>query len=91
MFHKVVQVVPCDDYKIYVYFEDGKIVCYDAKSLLDKKVFAPLNNLEFFINACTILNDTLAWDVSGDRDETKCLDIDPEMLYQLEQVAEKIA
>ena len=24
MFHKVVQVVPFEDYKVYVYFEDGK-------------------------------------------------------------------
>ena len=29
-------------------------------------------------------------DVTGDRDETKCLDIDPDMLYELEQVTEKI-
>ena len=24
MFHNIVQVVPCEDYKVYVYFEDGK-------------------------------------------------------------------
>ena len=29
MFPKVVQVVPKIDYSVYVYFEDGKIVCYD--------------------------------------------------------------
>lgn len=91
MFHKVVQVVPFEDYKVYVYFEDGKIVCFDAKKLLDKKVFEPLKDLDFFMNACTILNDSLAWDVTGDRDETKCSDIDPDMLYELEQVKEKIA
>ncbi len=33
---------------------------------------------------CTILNDTLAWDLSGTRDETNCIDIDPETLYALE-------
>ena len=43
------------------------------------------------MNSCTILNDTLAWDVSGDRDSTKCLDIDPETLYKLEQAVERIA
>lgn len=91
MFHNVVQVIPYEDYKVYVYFEDGKIVCYDAKPLLEKKVFEPLKDKEFFMNACTILNDTLAWDVSGDRDTCKCLDIDPDMLYELEQAAEKIA
>ena len=91
MFHSVVQVIPDEDYKVYVYFEDGKIVCYDAKPLLAKKVFEPLKNLDFFMNACTILNDTLAWDISGDRDTTRCLDIDPDMLYELDQAVEKIA
>ena len=67
MLYDIVQVIPYEDYTVYVYFEDGKIVCYDAKPLLDKKVFAPLKNIDFFMNACTILNDTLAWDVSGDR------------------------
>lgn len=41
------------------------------------------------MSKCTILNDTLAWDVSGDRDCSKCLDIDPDMLYHLESVEEK--
>ncbi len=91
MFHNVIQVIPYEDYKVYVYFEDGKIVCYDAKPLLDKKVFEPLRNVEIFMNTCTILNDTLAWDVSGDRDVSKCLDIDSDMLYELEQAVEKIA
>ena len=71
--------------------EDGKIVCYDAKTLLKKKVFEPLKDINFFMNACTILNGTLAWDVTGTRDCSKCLDIDPEMLYGLENVSEKIA
>ena len=79
------------DVYVYVYFEDGKIVCYDAKTLLKKKVFEPLKDINFFMNACTILNGTLAWDVTGTRDCTKCLDIDPEMLYGLENVSEKIA
>ena len=50
-----------------------------------------LKDIKFFMNACTILNGTLAWDVTGTRDCTKCLDIDPEMLYGLENVSEKIA
>lgn len=91
MFHDVVQVIPYDDYTVYVYFEDGKIVCYNAKELLNKKVFEPLKDINFFKNACTILNGTLAWDMTGDRDCTKCLDIDPDVLYGLENVKEKIA
>ena len=51
MLYDIVQVIPYEDYTVYVYFEDGKIVCYDAKPLLDKKVFAPLKNIDFFMNA----------------------------------------
>ncbi len=91
MFHNVVQVIPYEDYKVYVYFEDGKIVCFDAKPLLEKKVFEPLKDKEKFMKSCTILNDTLAWDISGDKDPGKCLDIDPDMLYELEQAVERIA
>lgn len=91
MFHDVVQVIPYDDYTVYVYFEDGKIVCYNAKELLNKKVFEPLKDIGFFKDACTILNGTLAWDITGDRDCTRCLDIDPDVLYGLENVKEKIA
>ena len=76
MIYDIVQVVPFEDYTVYVYFEDGKIVCYDAKPLLDKKVFEPLRDKDFFLNSCTIL---------------KCLDIDPDTLYELENVKEKIA
>lgn len=70
MFYDIVQVIPNEDYTVYVYFEDGKIrsnVCYDAKTLLKKKVFEPLKDIKFFMNACTILNGTLAWDVTGTR------------------------
>ena len=91
MFYDIVQVVPYDDYTVYVYFEDGKIVCYDAKSLLDKPVFAPLKDINVFMNTCTVLNGTLAWDISGDRDGSKCLDIDPNMLYNLDNVKERTA
>ena len=90
MFPKVVQVIPMRDYSVYVYFEDGKIVCYDVKPLLEKEAFGVLREIAFFMNACTIMNDTLAWDVSGNRDNSKCIDIDPDTLYELEAVKEQI-
>ena len=31
MFPKIAQVVPTEEHTVYVYFEDGKIVCYDVK------------------------------------------------------------
>lgn len=91
MFHNVVQVIPAKDYTVYVYFEDGKIVCFDVKPLLEKPIFSKLKDLHFFINHCTILNDTLAWDIDGNRDSFNCIDIDPDVLYELEHVSEKIA
>lgn len=91
MFPKIVQVLPTEEYTVYVYFEDGKIVCYDVKPLLEKEMFAVLREIECFIKTCTIMNDTLAWDISGDRDCTKCIDIDPDTLYMLDAVKEKIA
>ena len=91
MFYKVVQVIPYEDYTVYVYFEDGKIVCYNAKNLLDKEVFKPLKDINLFMNSCTILNDTLAWDISGSRDASKCIDIDPDMLHSLEHATDRFS
>lgn len=81
MLHKVVQVVPTRDYKVYIYFADGKIKLFDASELIKKGVFQQLQNIDIFMNACTVLNDTLAWDVSGNFDPYNSLDLDPEELY----------
>ncbi len=91
MFPKVVQVIPNNDYTVYVYFEDGKIVLYDASSLVKKGVFTVLQDINTFITTCTVLNDTLAWDLKGNRDTTDCLDIDPDTLYELPNTEERIA
>lgn len=81
MFHKVLQVFPTDDYHVYIYFADGKIKLYNARELIKKGIFKQLQNVDVFKNTCTVLNDTLAWDLTGDYDCTKCLDLDPEELY----------
>ena len=91
MFPKVVQVIPMRNYSVYVYFEDGKIVCYDTTKMLEKEVFRPLNDIHVFLDTCTVLNDTLAWDIDRNRDSTTCLDIDPDTLYELPAVEEQIA
>jgi hypothetical protein len=36
------------------------------------------------MNACIILKNTLAWDITGTRGERSCLDLDPGMLYEAE-------
>jgi hypothetical protein len=91
VFPKVVQVVPMRDYSVYVYFEDGKIVHYDMSKMFEKDAFYRLKDIDFFMDRCTVMNDTLAWDISGCWDNTTCLDIDPDTLYQLPCVKEAIA
>lgn len=91
MFPEIVQVVPNENYTVAVHFEDGKIVLYDVVPLLEKEIFQPLKDMNIFINTCTIMNDTLAWDLTGNRDASKCIDIDPETLYALQAIEDRIA
>ena len=85
---EIVQVVPHHDYTVSVYFVDGKIVTYDVKPKLNKGVFTALKDIGFFMERCKIMNDTLAWDLSGNNDPADCIDIDPETLYALEHTGE---
>lgn len=80
----IVQVVPHQDYTVSVYFVDGKIVLYDVRQKLDKGVFKVLNDMDIFMNRCRIMNNTLAWDIEGNGDTTRCIDIDPDTLYSLD-------
>ena len=82
MFHKIVQVNPTDDYRVYLYFTDGKVKLFDACELITHGIFQQLNDIERFKETCTVLNGTLAWDVNGTRDPSKCLDLDSESLYE---------
>ena len=90
-FPEVVQVIPHEDFTVSVYFSDGKIVLYDIKPYLHTEVFSKVSDVNIFMGTCTILNDTLAWDIAGNRDESKCIDIDPDTLYSLPESAERIA
>jgi hypothetical protein len=83
MLKKVVQVKPNSDFTVYVYFEDGKIKLYDAKPLLNQGVFKQVSDIHNFVEKCTVMNDTLAWDLSGKFDPTNCIDIDPETIYSV--------
>ncbi|BCN32713.1 DUF2442 domain-containing protein [Anaeromicropila herbilytica] len=90
MFPEIVQVAPNENYTVTVHFEDGKIVLYHVEPLLEKEIFQPLKDKNVFMNTCTIMNDTLAWDLSGNRDTRKCIDIDPETLYALQAIEDRI-
>lgn len=81
MLHYVIQVVPTQDFKVYVYFNDGKIKLYDMNPLLNQGVFQNISDLDSFTEKCTVLNHTLAWDLSGTFDPKNCIDIDPETIY----------
>lgn len=83
MFQKIVQVIPTNDYCVYLYFDDGKIKIYDASQLISQGVFQKLQDIQLFMSACTVLNNTLAWDLAGRFDPTDCLDLDPEELYNI--------
>lgn len=82
MFHKIIQVYPTEDFRVYLYFADGKIKLFDAKELVKQGIFQILQDIEKFRESCTVLNDTLAWDLSGKRDQYDCLDLDSEELYE---------
>lgn len=87
-FPEIVQVVPHIDHTVMVYFSDGKIVRYDVNPFLDKGIFRVLKDERTFMDTCTIMNDTLAWDISRAGDNTTCIDIDPDTLYELDAVEE---
>jgi len=80
---KVCQVFPNESYGLYVYFNDGSVRFYDVRHLLNKDtVFEPLQDINVFKSTLTILNDTVAWDLKGNRDERDCIDIDPLVLFE---------
>lgn len=87
-FPKIVQVVPHTDFTVSVYFSDGKIVIYNIKPFLNEGIFKKIQNIETFMETCTIMNNTLAWDINN-CDPSACIDIDPETLYELDAVDEK--
>ncbi len=79
---EVIQAYATPDYKVTLYFADGHIKLFDANKLKEQGVFQKLKDLDFFLKACTVMNRTLAWDLSGKFDPTNCLDLDPDVLYQ---------
>ena len=83
MIPKVLQAVAGQDHLVYIYFHDGTVRLYDASPLLEKGgVFAPLRDDAIFRDRLTVLNDTAAWDIEGNRDPAACVDLDPCELYE---------
>ena len=81
-FPTVVQAVPGDGYQVYAYFTDGSIHLYDMKPLVSRGgVFALLKDKVYFDARLTVLNGTIAWDMTGELDASNCIDIDPFDVY----------
>lgn len=79
----VVQAVPGNDFTVYAYFSDGTVRLADIGPLIARGgVFAPLADEDVFRSRLTVLNDAVAWDLEGNRDETACIDLDPVKMYR---------
>lgn len=82
MIPKVVQIVARQDFSVYIHFHDGTVRLLDASPFVRKGgVFTPLQDADFFRDRLTVMNDTVAWDVDGNRDPSTCIDLDPCELY----------
>lgn len=56
MLPEVIQVIPTDDYKVYVYMDDNTVRLYDAAPLIAKGgIFSRIQDIETFKSTCTIL------------------------------------
>ena len=66
---KLFQVFPTDDYKVYLYYDNGEIKLYDCGWILKEiGVFTKIHDIKVFKELCTIMNGTLAFDISLIRD-----------------------
>ena len=45
-FPTVVQVIPLDNFHVQVFFDDGKIVDYDATNDLKAEIMAPMRDID---------------------------------------------
>lgn len=84
LFYPVVhQVIPTDNFEVYAYFNDGSVRLFDVKPLIkDGTVFEPLKDIEFFKSKLAVINDTVAWDMGGNKDPRKCVDLDPFTIFE---------
>lgn len=87
----VVQAVAGQDFTVFAYFSDGSIHLFNMKPLIEKGgVFSQLKDEEFFADKITVMNSTVAWDLSGSYDPTECIDIDPFVIYESERVEDPL-
>lgn len=82
-FPEVYQAVAGEDFTVYAYVSDGAVRKVDIKPFLEKGgVFGPLKDEKVFKDTLTVIGYTIAWDLIGNRDESKCIDIDPFVVFE---------
>ena len=86
---EILQVIPVEGRKVYLYFDDGTIRLYDATDQLSKGRFRELLEGNLFYETCTVINHTLAWTLDGTYCETTSLDIDPTFLYETSPIVDE--
>lgn len=88
-FPEVFQAVAGEDYTVYAYVNDGSVRKVDIKPFIEKEgVFAPLRDEDIFKKALTVIGNTVAWDLTGNRDEYDCIDIDPFFVWESPMVSD---
>ncbi len=87
----VVQAVAGPNRTVYAYFSDGHIKQFDMKPLITSGgVFKALEDDSVFKGKLTVMNGTVAWDISGKRDPANCIDIDPFTVYESTDVSDPL-
>ena len=85
----VYQAVPGEGYSVYAYFNDGTVRLVDVNPLIEKGgIFSQIADIEIFRATLTVMNHTTAWDISGTRDSSKCIDLNPCVIYDNSPVVE---
>lgn len=79
----IIQVKPTEEYIVYVFFDNGTIKRYSMKEDIEAGgIFEKIKEINIFVGRCTIMNGTLAWDITGDRNPETCIDICPDTIYE---------
>ena len=89
---QVVQAIAGKNYTVFAYLNDGSIRLVDMKPFIAKggNLSKLLEDRKFFEERLTVLNETVAWDVKGNRDTYSCIDVDPCEIYECEIVADPL-
>ena len=85
MIRNICMVKPATGRKVDCYFTTGHVRRFDMAPFLGKgcgSVFRPLRDRATFLRTMTVMNGTLAFDIAGNRDDTKCVDIAPETIFE---------